>query len=167
MALSRRHARKLAWLVWQSPEALPFGKHSGVYTHENLQAHIISQSNSWRSTERKSNRIHTLTGIPTMEQSLNTAPGSKGKRSMAKQPQTKFISSYVKQQKNPWISWCVGLCLPKRGERKTNRRKERRKEWRKKGDQDRPLGNHWCKRQRALTFGLKDLGFIRKIKSIL
>lgn len=64
----------------------------------------------------------------------------------------------------PGVWDCV---TPKWGERKTKRRKERREEWRKKGDQDKPLGNHWCKRQRALTFGLKDLGFIRKIKSIL
>lgn len=42
--------------------------------------------------------------------------------------------------------------------------KERKEEWRKKGDRDKPLNNHWCKRQRTLTFGLKGLGFNKKNK---
>ena len=53
-------------------------------------------------------------------------------------------------------------------------RKERREEWRMKGDQDKPLNNHWYKRQRALVFGLKGwefykknkVYFIRKIKAL-
>lgn len=105
-------------LVWQSPEALPFGKHSGVYIYKNLQTHIISQSNSWMfTTERKNNRIHTLTGIPTKEQSVNTTPGSKGKGSMVKQPQTKFISSYVKWQNKSMDFLVYGAVFSLSGEK--------------------------------------------------
>lgn len=62
-------------------------------------------------------QIHTLTGIPTKEQSLNTTPGSKGKRSTAKQQQTKFISSYVKWQKKSMDFLVYGTVSPLNGEK--------------------------------------------------
>lgn len=72
------------WLLADVTPASWHGWCGSLLKHSQLESILECIHMKTSKHTSSHSQIHTLTGIPTKEQSLNTTPGSKGKRSTAK-----------------------------------------------------------------------------------